>query len=60
MMAQGDAGGRVTLVGIALVIHGAIAADDRNERKSNSQPDLDDPQHRALGAHFIRDQMKGS
>jgi hypothetical protein len=26
MMAQGDAGGRVTLVGIALVIHGAIAA----------------------------------
>jgi hypothetical protein len=48
MMAQGGVDGRMAQAGIAAAISRCNIRDDRNEKKSNSQLDLDGPQYRVL------------
>ena len=52
MMAQGYVDGRMAQAGIAPVISRCNIRDDRNEKKSNSQLDLDGPQHGLFGALY--------
>lgn len=58
--AEGYADGRMAQAGIAPVISQCNIRDDRNEKKSNSQLDLDGPQHGALRCASSANQMKGS
>jgi hypothetical protein len=48
MMAQGGVDGRMAQAGISAAISRCNIRDDRNEKKSNSQLDLDGPQYRVL------------
>jgi hypothetical protein len=52
MMAQGYVDGRMARAAIAPVISQCNIRDDRNEKKSNSQLDLDCPQYGALRCAF--------
>ncbi len=52
MMAQGSVDGHMAQAGIAPVISRCNIRDDRNEKKFNSQLDLDGPQHGLFGALY--------
>jgi hypothetical protein len=52
MMAQGCVDGHMAQAGIAPVISRCNIRDDRNEKKFNSQLDLNSPQHGLFGALY--------
>src|SRR3954464_103154 len=52
ILAKGYVDGRMAQAGIAPVISRCNIRDDRNERKSNSQLDLDGPQYGLFGALY--------
>lgn len=60
ILAKGYVDGRMAQAGIAPVISRCNIGDDRNERKSNSQLDLDGPQYGALRCALSANQMRGS